>query len=384
MVTKDGALVESSGRNSWQPVATAGAKRARMGAVAMLVLVAFAAGCGSGRGVNAMERHAGAAAPVVPSAKARRIAAVWGSTLTFLPTWAPPGVAPRHWRSETCGCATDDSRLIVQFEHGQTRLDWEVSDQYEFDRVRSGIVCRGGTFAAHVIAGRTVFYRPDTDAAWICIPVPAGARWYPATGRPAITPGARLTISLRQIAGRTGRLRPADLRRMVATARRSAPPGRTSRSRYELPPQNEVRRMLVAFRRPLVLPTRLPGGFIYSDWALLAGTGIEGPRRELNVRFGGDSLFEQIAWHVSSEADSWGLDCLGKSKPRPQAVINGRRIYANEAMHSVEVWTCFAPRTTGNAKPLVVGLWYDIRLHSPKMLHLALRIIGAARLVRNR
>jgi hypothetical protein len=350
----------------------------------MRVLAAFVAGCGSGGGVNAMERHAGASAPVVAPAKARRIAAVWGSTLTFLPTWAPSGIVPRHWRSETCACGTDDNRLVVQFEHGQSRLDWEVSDQREFDRVRAGIGCRPGKVATQVIAGRTVFYRPDMDTAWMCIPVPARARWYPATGSPAIAPRGKLTISIRQIAGRTGRLQPGNLQRMVASARSSASPGRTSPSRYELPSQNEVRRMLVAFRRALFLPTRLPGGFIYSDWALVARTGIGGPQRELTVGFGRDSLFKQMAWHVSSGADNPGLDCLSKHKPRPQAVINGRSIYANEGIHGVDVWTCFASKTVGNAKPLVVGLWYDIRLHNPKMLYLAMRMIGAARLVRTR
>jgi hypothetical protein len=345
----------------------------------MVVLAALAAACASRRGVKPTEPHARASTPVVSPAKARRIAGVWGDTLTFLPTWAPPGVEPWHWRSETCACGTDDNRLIVQFKRERTRLDWEVSDRHEFDRIRAGIVCRAGKFATRVIAARTVFYRADTDTAWVCIPIPAGARWYPATGKPVIAPRGNLIVSVRQDAGRTGRLRRAELQRVVASARRPSLPARTSRSRYEPPGQDEVRRMAVAFRRPLFLPRRLPGGFIYSDWSV--ATRSFGQQRELTVRFGRDSLFAQILWDVSSGFDACGL---WKGKLRPQAVINCRAIYANAGIHGVEVSTCFTPKTVGNAKPLAVGMWYDIRLHNPKMLRLAMRLIGTARLVRNR
>ena len=44
----------------------------------------------------------------------------------------------------------------------------------------------------------------------------------------------------------------------------------------------------------------------------------------------------------------------------------------------------FAPETIGNAEPLEVSMWYDIRLHTPRMLRLAIRMIGTAKLVRIR
>lgn len=207
-------------------------------------------------------KQASSATAVVSPSKVRRISAIWGHGLTFLPTWAPSGVEPSHWWSETCACATDDSLLVVQFRRQKTRLDWEVSDQRESDRVRAGVVCHGTKFAAGAINSRAIFYRRATATAWTCLQIPAGARWYPSDGKPIIAPLGKLIISVRQLAGRTGRLKAAELERMVASAQRSSLLGRTSLSRFELPSHGEVRRLVLAFRRRLFLPTRLPGGFI--------------------------------------------------------------------------------------------------------------------------
>jgi hypothetical protein len=330
-------------------------------------------------------RQVHSTATVVSPAKAHRIAAVWGGSLTFVPTWAPSGVVPSHWWSETCACGTDDNRLVVQFSRHDTRLDWEVTDTQEFDRVRAGVVCHGGKSPARVVDGHEVFYRAGTDTAWTCLAVPPGARWYPSVGNPGIAPVGRLIVSVRQVRGRAGRLRPAELQRMVASAQRSSSPGRTSPSRYELPSESEIRRMALAFRQPLFLPTRLPGGFIYSDWRVAAQVEPQvDPRRQVSVGFGRDSLFEQILWDVSSGVDRLGLECQRKDKLRPQSVINGRAIYANEGIHGVSVWTCFAPETVGTAKPLEVSMWYDIRLHNSEMLRLAMRMVGTAKLTRIR
>jgi hypothetical protein len=343
-----------------------------------LVAVAVSTSCAGGTA-----RQARSASAVVSPAKARRIAAVWGNSLTFLPAWGPSGVVPVHWWSETCACGTDDNRLVVQLRRQDTRLDWEVTDTQEFDRLRGGVVCRGGRYVARNIDGHNVFYRPDIDTAWGCVAIPPGARWYPSVGKPGIAPLGRLIVSVRQVPGRTGRLRPVELRRMVASAQRSSSSGRTSRSRYELPLRSEIRHMALAFRRPLFLPARLPGGFLYSDWRVVAHVEPQlDPRRQLSVGFGRDSLFEQILWDVSSGVDRLGLECQRKDNLRPQAVINGRAIYANEGIHGVSVWTCFPPETVGNVKPLEVSMWYDIRLHNPEMLRLAIRMMGTAKLTR--
>ena len=143
--------------------------------------------------------------------------------------------------------------------------------------------------------------------------------------------------------------------------------------------------MIAGFGRPLLLPAVLPGGFIYSDWKVSAHAepGVD-PRRQTTVSFGRDSLFQQILWNVSYGVDRLGLDCQRKNKLRPRAVIRGRPIYANVGIHGVSVWTCFARGAIGNSEPLEVSVWYDIRLHSPKMLRLATRMIGTAKLERVR
>jgi hypothetical protein len=64
--------------------------------------------------------HARASAGVVPPAKARRIAAQWGGRVTYLPTWAPAGVAAakraiarRHCRTGRVAYATSTKRSGV-------------------------------------------------------------------------------------------------------------------------------------------------------------------------------------------------------------------------------------------------------------------------------
>jgi len=319
----------------------------------------------------------------VPSTKARRIAAQWGGAVTYLPNWAPRGVALSNWWAEGLDSAADDNRLVVQFVRRATHLDWEVSDPRETDRVAGGIVCRYGRFAARFISGRTVFYRRRTgsEIAWVCIP---------ASGTYA--PGfaiRRLTISLRQHVGRVGQLRASDLERMVASAQPS-PPGRAPDSHYELPPQREVKRMAASFRRPLFVPTRLPGGFIFSQWRVSPHRDSLDRRRVLDVTFGRDALSTLLVWTVYSGIDKEGFDCprkplrLAPTSAQHQILIHRRSIYAIEGIHGVSVWTCVRANTVGNAKPLEIAVWYNIRLHSPAMLSLAMRMIGYGKLVRTK
>ncbi len=136
-----------------------------LGGVAVLLLLS---GCGPA-GTTQREPSAG----VVPPAKARRIAAQWGGTVTYLPEWAPKGVVPSNWWAATCACGTDDSRLVVQFVRGRTLLDWVVSDPHEVHQVDAGIVCRHDRSADTVVDGRGVFYRSQggSETAWMCIPV---------------------------------------------------------------------------------------------------------------------------------------------------------------------------------------------------------------------
>jgi uncharacterized protein YecT (DUF1311 family) len=268
----------------------------------------------------------------------------------------------------------DDSRLVVEFVRGKTPLVWTVSDPQEVHQNEAGVVCSDDRPADSVIDGRSVFLRRErhSDTAWMCIPV--SGSWEKGF------PLDKLTISLRQQVGRSGQLEPSELERMVASAH-PAPPGRASGSDYELPTQGEIELMAASFRRPILLPRELPDGFIYSQW--YEGDPFDtGERRpQLSITFARDGLFTHLEWHLASGIDPLGLYCSTASEWQPLTVINGRPIYANEAIHGVSVWTCLAPHVVGNEEPLQVDLWYDIRLHSPTMLRLATRMVGTAMLV---
>ena len=138
--------------------------------------------------------------------------------------------------------------------------------------------------------------------------------------------------------------------------------------------------MAQAFRHPLLIPNELPHGFIYSDWIVAnrAQPGYDN-RRQLSIEFGRDSLFARIDWSIYAGADRF--DCPAKMSERwpRRSVINGRPVYANEGIHGVSVWTCLPPHAVGNVQPLEASVWYDIRLHTPAMLALAMRMVATAK-----
>ena len=323
----------------------------------VLALTAFAIFAGGAAPANS-------AAPVSPDV-ARRIAAVWGGTLTFLPRWAPSGVTAAHWWSESCACAMDDNRLRVWFARGGSRLEWVVSDPQEVDRIRAHLGCEGRAIQ-HRVEGKF-------ETVWGC--VRSSGRWGP--GFDLIR---RLLISVRQRVDRPGRFSVRQLERMVASAGPVAP-GRAPGSRYELPSPGEVARISRAFRSPAPLPAVLPPGFLYSDWSLAPRGNIGDHRRDLTVGFGRDSLFAQLVWDVQSGVDSQGLDCPRKASERwpRRVIVHGRPIYVNVGIHGAQVWTCLPPHAAGNARPLELSLWYDIRLNTPAMRRLAIRMVATAR-----
>jgi hypothetical protein len=184
-------------------------------------------------------------------------------------------------------------------------------------------------------------------------------------------------ISLSERTSGTGLLSPPDLMTMLASARPS-PAGRAAGSSYELPSRSDVRSMASVFPAPFFLPTALPNGFIYSGWNV--GTSSHSGPHTAVVDFGRDGLFTQILWNVH-----WGTekaiyeDCVLGPRWRPQASINGRRIYANEGIHGVSVFTCIGKNTISNTKSIEISIWYDIRLHNPSMLHWAERMVANPR-----
>jgi hypothetical protein len=143
--------------------------------------------------------------------------------------------------------------------------------------------------------------------------------------------------------------------------------------------------MAQAFRRHFLMPNELPRGFMYSDWTVTnpALPGYDN-RRALSVEFGRDSLFARISWSIYAGADRF--DCPAKMSERwpRRNVINRRPVYVNEGIHGVNVWTCLPPHAVGNVQPLEASVWYDIRLHKPAMLALAMRMVAMAKAAASR
>jgi hypothetical protein len=301
-------------------------------------------------------------APVgVPAVVARRIAAQWRGAYSYLPTWAPARVALSRWDIVSDAGAGND-RLVVHFTRPGVDLRWEVSDARELARVRARIYCDARGTAK-------VLYRKQrgVETAWRCVGV----------GFPLL-----MSVAI----GPRGDERPnqRELERMVASAK-PVPSGRAPGSRYELTPAREVRRIVRTYRAPLLLPTRLPSGFVFSRWDFDPHDYDRDGRRSLWVTFGRDG--RKFVWGVYTGADTFGLDCPVKPVPwqhRRPTLVNGHRIYLIVGIHGASVWECLPAHTVGNSRPIEVELWYAIQLDSPRMRQFAMRTVATARLVRSR
>jgi hypothetical protein len=342
---------------------------------ALFLVAAAALGLGGSDAAQNASREA-ASVPVTP-AQARRISAIWGGSAAYVPGWAPRGLRLTNWSAGSCACGTDDTRLTLYFTRAASRFDWVVTRPTEIGRLAAGIGCEG-PYRHSVINGRRVFYRDDRrwDTAWMCIRVNA------SLGKPGGALGT-LTISVRQYPGGSGVVTAADLRRMVVSAHPS-PAGLATRSRYELPSRNDVQRMARSLGSPLLVPTVLPNGFIFSQWRVSNGRerGDPDKRRTVAISFGRNSLYGRVYWRAAAGTDSLGIRCPRGSKDEAAALIKGRRIYANKGIHGVSVWTCIPEGAIGNDRPLEIDMWYEIRLHSRHMLRLAMRMVGTARIIR--
>jgi hypothetical protein len=329
--------------------------------VAIAVPATLAAGTSSGaRGASAgrSERPA----PVVPLVDARRIAAQCRGAWSYMPAWLPPGFVFARWSVASHNVACDEGP-VVRFRRGVVELTWRAFDP----RLDPLLRCRARRFAARVLNGRAVFYLRTrrVEAAWTC----AGG-FFPK-------------ISVSQRTGGNGRATAVELERMVASAH-TLPPGRARGSGYELMPPRQVGRIATAYAGPLYLPTWLPPGFIFSHWNVVPHDRDTDGRRSLFVTFGRDGPVLQ--WGVYAGADTLGLDCPGKHSyfrqpNHPTAIIAGRRIFLRVGIHGGSTWTCVRANAVGNAKPLEIQLWYDIRLDSPAFRRKVMRMVATARLV---
>jgi hypothetical protein len=291
--------------------------------------------------------------PVVPKVVARRIAAQWTGAYSYLPTWAPAGVALSRWDIVTDAGAGND-RLVVHFIRPGVDLRWEVSDARELARVRAGIYCdvRG--------TGKVLYRRQrGFETAWRCVDV-----GFPLLMSVAIGPRG------------DGRPTRRELERVVASGR-PVSPGRARGLRYELTPAREVKRIVRAYRAPLFLPTRLPSGFIFSQWGFVPHLYDAGGRRSLFVTFGRDG--RKLEWGVYTGVDSYASDC--PARHLQPTLVNGHRVYLAGGIHGASAWECLPAHSVGNARPIEVELWYSIQLDSPRMRRFAVRTVATARLV---
>jgi hypothetical protein len=332
-----------------------------VGALAVVVVVVAGAG-GEGAGGAPQSRIPGR---VVPRAEARRIAAEFEGAGAYLPRRVPRGFAFSSWTTtEDCGAC--GRRLVVHFAHGRSDLKWEAFFE---DLGRPWLRCRHQRFVVGVVDGRIVSYRRrrGIETAWVCV-----------------HPHYHEIVSVSHRVDGQDDLSPGDLEHMVASAH-AQPPGRARGSRYELPARAVTRRIAAAYGSPAFLPKRLPRGFIFTRWKVRARDTDEGNRRSMLVKFGRDGLL--LYWRVLGGVDTYGFECpRNGSVPDAQRtfVSHGRRIFFAAGIHGASAWSCIRRHAVGNARPLQVDLWYDIRLDGRAMRRLAVRMVGTARLVRPR
>jgi hypothetical protein len=326
--------------------------------LAVLLTVAAASGCDAGgAGAPAQPRLAG---QVVPDTEARHIAAERKGALSYLPGRVPTGFAFSRWTT-TEDCGPCGLRLVVRFVDGHSDVTWE---NFWEDPKRKWFGCRHQAHVVGAFQGRIVSYRRHrgVETAWACVPTQD-----------------HQIISVSQRADSGHRVSPRDLEGMVGSAR-SLPPGRARGARYELPPRAATRQMAAVFGSPFFLPTRLPRGFISTRWQLAPHDFGETPRRTLFVTFARDGLL--LEWFVRAGVDPDGFGCPKPETVRRTFVVKGRRVYFADGIHGASARACVPRHAVGNAKPLEIELWYDIRLDSPRMRRLAARMVGTARLVR--
>ena len=134
-----------------------------------------------------------------------------------------------------------------------------------------------------------------------------------------------------------------------------------------------------AYRGPLLLPTRLPAGFVFGRWDFHPQYYDTGGRDSAFISFGRDG--RKLLWGVYTGIDKYGTDC-SPSYSRP-TVIDGHRIYFADGIHGASAWECLPIHSVGNARPIEVELWYAIQLDSPGMRRFAMRTVATARLVRS-
>jgi len=295
-----------------------------------------------------------AGGPVIPPREALRIAAQCRGAVSYMPRFLPGGFALASWKARSHNVPCDEGPLVI-FEGRGRSLVWQVGDARPFARPRCG----------RRASERHRFKRVHGEEfAWRCVRKP-----FP------------LVLLVRQSA-KGERPARADLERMVASAR-PLPPGKATERSYELVPRARLLRLERLFARPVLLPRRLPAGFIFSTAQVEAKNRFH--PRLLDITFGRDGLV--VEWTVQAGADDFY--CPSKATRErlrdplgPSEVVHGRRVFYLVGIHGGSAWTCLRRQAVGNAMPVGAELWYDIRLDSVAMRRKLRQIVGTARVVR--
>jgi hypothetical protein len=296
----------------------------------------------------------------VPAAQALRVASLCSARRTEMPTSLPPGYRFAGWQvfAHNVDC---DEGFAVRFRRGDARLTWEADGPQTFP-----LDCKQSPIAHN--ATFSVFHRVrgGLEKVWACLRNPLPSK-----------------IVVFQHVG-SGRASVQEMVRMVMSARRP-PADRAPGGSYSLASGADLQHMSTRFGAPLIVPRRLPPGFVFTGWAYRArDPNIDG-RASLFQTFGRSG--NVLGWSVYSGTDKLGLDCPAKGntkfpRDKPFLVSQGTAIYLRVGIHGGSAWRCIPVGTLGNARPLEVELWYSIQLDSPRMRNVVAALVAEPRIIR--
>ena len=302
----------------------------------------------------------GSTATSVTPVQALRIAAQCGGRRSYVPGWTPVGFHLSAWTAISHNIPCDYGLRLRFFHRGSSELTWDVGSPRAYS-----LPCKSRALVFAHLDGRTIFRRVGhgVEEVWACL-------------RTGYRPPVLASQSTGRAAASTD-----TLVRMVATAH-VLPAGRSRGARFKLVPPADVRRLRRVFSSPFYLPARLPAGFVYSESKMVRRDYDVGDRDALFAVFGRDGLV--LDWGVYAGRDTFGLDCPSKKTrlaPEKYQVIDGVQTFLRVGIHGGTAWRCVRAHSVGNARPLEVELWYDIRLDTPAFRRQISEIVAQAQLV---
>ena len=297
--------------------------------------------------------------PPVPVTQAWRVAALCGISHTYLPMSMVGGFRYSAFQvfAHNVYC---DAGFAVRFRKGGSRLTWEVAGPQAF-----ALTCHDRSLRVADQDARTVYRRVagGLDKVWTCLK----SRGYTTTVLLYAREGSGVSLAARV--------------RAVASAQTPSA-GRVFRSGFQLAPPDVVHRLSRGYGSPFYVPTKLPDGFIFSQWSIRRQDPNQEGRNSLYIDFGNDGA--ALEWGTYAGRDTFGLACPTRKtrySPGVFMTIGGVRVFLLVGIQGGSVWRCVPAHSVGNARPLEVELWYSIGLDSRRMERELAEIIATARLV---